>query len=174
MAPWSARRSSARCRRCWSPLKVRAQSDEAQETLDPPAGLDIRTYRSALLDRFANPALQHRTRQIAMDGSQKLPQRLVQPLIERAGAGKASPALALAIAAWMRWQAGWTDDGERFAIDDPAADRLARARGVEGYLVVLGMTPDAASCHVIADQLEILERSNARSAIMRLLREETI
>ncbi len=148
--------------------------DEGQETLDPPAELDIQAYRAALLDRFANPALQHRTRQIAMDGSQKLPQRLVQPLIERAAAGKASPALALAIAAWIRWQAGWTDDGERFSIDDPAADRLARAQGVEGYMAVLGMMPDAASCGAIAAQLEILERLNARCAIARLLGEETI
>ncbi len=145
--------------------------DEAQDTLDPPARLDIPAYRTALLERFANPTLQHRTRQIAMDGSQKLPQRLVQPLIERAAAGKASPALTLAIAAWMRWQAGWTDDGERFAIDDPAADRLAAARGVEGYLAVLGMMPDAATCGTIAVQLAILERSNARTAMAHLLEE---
>ena len=145
--------------------------DEAQETLDPPPGLDIAAYRSALLDRFANPALQHRTRQIAMDGSQKLPQRLVQPLIERAAAGKTSPALTLAIAAWMRWQAGRTDGGERFAIDDPAAERLGRTRTVEGYLAVLGMMPEAATRNAIAAQLEILERSNSRGAIALLLGE---
>lgn len=145
--------------------------DEAQETLDPPAELDAPAYRAALLERFANPALQHRARQISMDGSQKLPQRLVQPLIERAAVGKASPALALTIAAWMRWQAGSTDDGERFVIDDPAADRLARASGVEGYLAVLGVMPDAATCGAIAAQLGILERSNARTAIARLLEE---
>jgi mannitol-1-phosphate/altronate dehydrogenase len=29
------------------------------------------------LERFANPALKHRTWQIAMDGSQKLPQRML-------------------------------------------------------------------------------------------------
>jgi fructuronate reductase len=147
--------------------------DEAQETLDPPAGLDIPAYRAALLERFTNSALQHRTRQIAMDGSQKLPQRLVQPLIELSAVGKASPALALAVAAWMRWQAGATDDGERFAIDDPAADRLARAAGVEGYLAVLGVMPGAATCRAVAAQVEILERSNARTAIARLLEGRT-
>lgn len=147
--------------------------NEAQETLEPPAGLDIAAYRSALLDRFANPALQHRTRQIAMDGSQKLPQRLLQPLIERAAARKDSPALALAVAAWMRWQTGRTDHGERFAIDDPAADRLARARGVEGYLAVLGMRPDASACAAIAAQLSILEQCGARGAIDRLIEGDT-
>lgn len=139
--------------------------DEAQETLDPPAGLDIPAYRAALLERFGNPALQHRTRQIAMDGSQKLPQRLIQPLAERAAAGRPSPALELAVAAWMRWQAGRTDDGAAFEIDDPAAARLAAASGVDGYLAVLGAELDAPTCAAIAAQLARLEQSGALAAL---------
>lgn len=142
--------------------------DEAQETLDPPEGLDIPAYRAALLERFANPALQHRTRQIAMDGSQKLPQRLIQPLAQRAAAGKESPTLVLAVAAWMRWQAGRTDDGASFEIDDPAAARLAAASGVEGYLTVLGAELDAQTCAAIAAQLAGLEQSGALAAINQL------
>ena len=38
---------------------------------------NLPSYRAALLQRFHNPALKHRTWQIAMDGSQKLPQRLL-------------------------------------------------------------------------------------------------
>jgi fructuronate reductase len=34
-------------------------------------------YASLLIDRYSNPALKHRTWQIAMDGSQKLPQRML-------------------------------------------------------------------------------------------------
>ena len=139
--------------------------DEAQETLDPPEGLDIPAYRAALLERFANPALQHRIRQIAMDGSQKLPQRLIQPLAERASAGKPSPALVLAVAAWMRWQAGRTDAGESFAIDDPAAERLAEASDVAGYLKVLGAPLDQPTCDALAAQLSALERAGARAAL---------
>ncbi|MDM7955196.1 mannitol dehydrogenase family protein [Blastomonas sp.] len=139
--------------------------DEAQTTLDPPAGLDIPAYRAALLERFANPALQHRTRQIAMDGSQKLPQRLIAPLAERAAAGQQSPALVLAVAAWMRWQAGRTDDGTAFEIDDPAAARLADASGVDGYLAVLGAELDARTYAAIAAQLTRLEQSGALAAL---------
>lgn len=139
--------------------------DEAQETLDPPAGLDIPAYRAALLERFANPALQHRTRQIAMDGSQKLPQRLIAPLVERTNAGKSSPALVLAVAAWMRWQAGRTDDGAAFEIDDPAAARLAAASGVEGYLAVLGAELDDKTSAAIAAQLAALEQTGALAAL---------
>lgn len=144
--------------------------DEAQQTLDPPAGLDIPAYRAALLHRFANPALQHRTRQIAMDGSQKLPQRLIQPIAERAAAGRESPALVLAVAAWMRWQAGQADDGTGFTVDDPAADRLAQASSVEGYLAVLGLTLPAATVAQLTDQLALLEREGALAAVARLTR----
>ncbi len=49
-------------------------------TLTAPEGTDLNAYADALLDRYANPAIRHRTWQIAMDGSQKLPQRLLGTL----------------------------------------------------------------------------------------------
>ena len=51
--------------------------EETGPTLDLPPGADVGRYKDALIARFANPALRHRTWQIAMDGSQKLPQRLL-------------------------------------------------------------------------------------------------
>ncbi len=39
--------------------------------------VDLTQYADKLIARFANPALKHKTRQIAMDGSQKLPQRML-------------------------------------------------------------------------------------------------
>jgi fructuronate reductase len=100
--------------------------DEAETTLSPPPGLDIAAYRAALIGRFANPALQHRNRQIAMDGSQKLPQRLLAPIAVRLERGQGIETLALAVAAWMRWQSGRTDAGEAFTVDDPLAAETAR------------------------------------------------
>jgi fructuronate reductase len=145
--------------------------DESAATLDPPPGLDIAAYRGALMQRFANPALQHRTRQIAMDGSQKLPQRLLAPLAERSGKALPSPALALGVAAWMRWQAGENDAGERFAIDDPAAEKLAQASEVDGYLAVLGVALDADAHAAIAAHLKVLRAEGALAAIRRLIGE---
>ena len=104
---------------------VEALWDEAETTLDPPAGLDIAAYRQALMARFSNPALMHRTRQIAMDGSQKLPQRLLAAAAGRLSKGRESPALALGVAAWMRWQSGVTEGGDRVVVDDPLAPRTA-------------------------------------------------
>ena len=50
---------------------------EVTPTLTVPPGFDLAAYKDALMGRFADPALRHRTVQIAMDGSQKLPYRLL-------------------------------------------------------------------------------------------------
>ncbi|MEY4556337.1 MAG: hypothetical protein RL093_1456 [Pseudomonadota bacterium] len=100
--------------------------DEAETTLDPPPRLDIAAYRAELMARFSNAALCHRTRQIAMDGSQKLPQRLLATAQARLAAGQPIPCLALAIAAWMRWQEGRTEAGRLVAVEDPLAAETAR------------------------------------------------
>lgn len=105
--------------------------DEAQTTLRPPPGLDVAAYRAALMGRFANPALQHRTWQIAMDGSQKLPQRLLTTIAARLERGQTVVTLSLGVAAWMRWQAGRDDAGRVFNVDDPlAAVTKARIAGL--------------------------------------------
>ena len=104
---------------------VEALWDEAQTTLDPPPGLDLAIYRRELMARFSNSALMHRTRQITMDGSQKLPQRLLAGAAERLAAGQGIEAMALGVAAWMRWQSGVTERGEAVVVDDPLAARTA-------------------------------------------------
>lgn len=104
---------------------VEALWDEAETTLNPPPGLDIPAYREALMARFSNAALMHRTRQIAMDGSQKLPQRLLAGAAECLAAGQGIEAMALGVAAWMKWQSGVTERGEVFVVDDPLASKTA-------------------------------------------------
>ncbi|RAK51338.1 mannitol dehydrogenase family protein [Phenylobacterium deserti] len=96
--------------------------DEAETTLSPPPGLEVAAYRNELMARFANSSLQHRTRQIAMDGSQKLPQRLLATISARLQKGQPIDALALGVAAWMRWQEGRDEGGAAFKVDDPLAD----------------------------------------------------
>ena len=104
---------------------IEALWDEAETTLNPPPGLDIAAYRQELMARFSNSALMHRTRQIAMDGSQKLPQRLLAGAAERLAAGQEIAALALGVAAWMKWQSGVAEAGETFVVDDPLAAKTA-------------------------------------------------
>jgi fructuronate reductase len=108
---------------------VEALWDELESTLSPPPELDIAAYRAALLRRFSNAALGHRTRQIAMDGSQKIPQRLLAPIAERLARRQGIENLALAVAAWLRWQGGRTDSGEAIEVDDPLAGETGRIDG---------------------------------------------
>ena len=58
---------------------------EAATSFAPPADLDLAAYADALLARFRNSALPHRLSQIAMDGSQKIPQRWLDTLARAEG-----------------------------------------------------------------------------------------
>ncbi|HEX2020209.1 MAG TPA: mannitol dehydrogenase family protein [Aurantimonas sp.] len=98
-------------------------SEEVMPTLEVP-GADLGAYRDALLQRFANPALKHRTWQIAMDGSQKLPQRLLGTVRDRLAAGAPINRLALGVAAWMRYATGVDEKGAAIDVKDPMAGRL--------------------------------------------------
>ncbi len=75
--------------------------------------VDLTAYADSLLDRFANPALQHRTWQIAMDGSQKLPQRMLDGIRVHLARQTPRPLLALGVAGWMRYVSGTDDRGQR-------------------------------------------------------------
>ncbi|MBT9551094.1 MAG: mannitol dehydrogenase family protein [Hydrogenophaga sp.] len=98
--------------------------DEIEPTLADLPGLDLARYRSELLARYANPALAHRTQQIAMDGSQKLPQRLLGTVRDRLAQGLPVPRMALGIAAWMHYLRGTDELGQPYPIDDPHAAEL--------------------------------------------------
>lgn len=160
---------------------VEALWDEAEATLAPPAGLDITAYRQALMARFSNPALMHRTRQIAMDGSQKLPQRLLATAAERLAAGREIPALALGVAAWMCWQSGVTESGEAVVVDDPLAARTAQLlaaadtdeAGVEALLTLSAVFPpsladDPRFAKAVTDAYLSLARTGAVAAAGRV------
>jgi fructuronate reductase len=100
---------------------------EAAATLQMPPQADLAGYGRALMARFANPALQHQTAQIARDGSQKVPMRLLATAAARAAHGLASPHVALAVAAWLRFLQGRADDGTQLTIEDPKKDTLSAA-----------------------------------------------
>lgn len=87
-------------------------------------GVDLSAYADSLIERFSNPALQHRTWQIAMDGSQKLPQRLLDGIRIHLRDGRRWPLLALGVAAWMRYVSGVDDAGNAIDIRDPLAEKI--------------------------------------------------
>lgn len=99
--------------------------EEAAVTLTMPAGTDLAAYRASLLKRFANPALHHRTWQIAMDGSQKLPQRLLGAMQDRLTKNLPIAIHALAVAGWMRYVTASDEQGRAIDVRDPLATELA-------------------------------------------------
>ncbi|NMM43647.1 mannitol dehydrogenase family protein [Rhodospirillaceae bacterium KN72] len=155
-------------------------TSEVMETLPPNIG-DLAAYRDALLDRFANPALKHRTWQIAMDGSQKLPQRLLGTIRDRLRLGLPISRGALAVAAWMRYVSGIDETGRAIDVRDPLSARLraiARSGGspdnlVDGFLKVhevfdtpLAQAPDFRTA--LIDHLESLVHLGAAQTVRSL------
>jgi fructuronate reductase len=97
---------------------------EAGATINAPEGFDIAAYKQQLLNRFSNSALKHRTWQIAMDGSQKLPQRLLGSLREQLTTFGHIDIICLAVAAWIRYVSGVDEKGEVIEVVDPLAKQL--------------------------------------------------
>jgi fructuronate reductase len=98
-------------------------TDEVMSTL--PQDLHaLGVYRDALLERFRNPALKHQIWQIAMDGSQKLPQRLLGTIRDRLATGRPATRASLGVAAWMRYVSGRDELGREIDVKDPLARRL--------------------------------------------------
>lgn len=149
--------------------------DEAEATLSPPPELDVAAYRHDLMARFDNSTLMHRTRQIAMDGSQKLPQRLVATIAARRARGEGITMLALAVAAWMRWQGALDDCGAAYVVDDPMATVTAEwLKGavtaeaqVDALLGIEAIFPPALAADPVVRAALIghLESLNTRGAI---------
>lgn len=83
-----------------------------------PGDANLDSYVESLLLRFANSELQHRCLQIAMDGSQKIPQRWLPVIQERLGSGQSVARLSFAVAAWTEFLRTHED------LDDPDATRL--------------------------------------------------
>ena len=104
------------------------QRDGVIPTLTPPHGLDLEEYGESILTRFANPNLGHTTLQVAMDGSQKLPVRVLGTVADRLAAGEVPRHAALLVAAWMVFVfRGHDVNGRPLPLDDPLAETLRRA-----------------------------------------------
>ncbi len=109
-------------------------------TLAVVDGFDLHAYAEAILDRFRNPAIHHKLSQIAWDGSQKLPYRLLDTIAANHAAGRSSARLIRAVAAWITFLTRQTNAG--VAIVDPLAERLSG-------LVRAGDTPEARADRVV-------------------------
>lgn len=101
-------------------MMIKAQAP----SLSMPKGTDLNGYAISLIERFSNPSLKHQTAQIAMDGSQKIPQRMGKSLQFHLENGSDFKWLALGIAGWMRFVSGVDENGSKIDVHDPMAKML--------------------------------------------------
>jgi fructuronate reductase len=99
----------------------------AGATLDSLDGVNFKEYAQKLLLRFSNPNIAHETYQIAMDGSQKMPQRIFEPALVALDRGGDVDPFAFAIACWIHYLSGAHKSGERYELRDPRQSELSRA-----------------------------------------------
>ena len=155
---------------------------EVIPTIPPPEGTDLTAYCASLKTRFQNPAIQHRTWQIAMDGSQKVPQRLLGTIADCLDAGRPFPCLALGVVGWMRYVQGVDETGAAIDVRDPLAQQLQSAAAgspenhVAGLLAVtdvfdptLANNPDFISA--ITAAYATLRSQGAQSAVRQVILE---
>lgn len=139
----------------------------AAQTLDAVPGIDLESYAAELVARFRNPAIAHRTYQIAMDGTEKLPQRIFAPAVTAQARGQDLAPFAFACAAWMYHAATAPE------LQDPRAEAI-RA----------GVPLGASEAEAVASALEGLEgfvpavlladpawRAGVRQALAQMLAE---
>lgn len=153
---------------------------EAIPTLPKDSGLDPQDYIQRLAERFANPALAHQTKQIANDGSQKLPQRIVASALSRLHAGSKADYLSLTLAAWIqacaergsKLPASHFTDPLDAALADlkpaalPVAEAVKRIFDLGGFAHGDSMRQDLET--LTAAHLEILRSKGAAAALKRL------
>jgi fructuronate reductase len=89
-----------------------------------PTAVDPSQYADTVMRRFDNAAILHKSSQVASDGSQKLPVRLLPTIRERLDRGQPIARLAHVVAAWIRYLEGGDDCGGAIEINDPLKGRL--------------------------------------------------
>jgi fructuronate reductase len=104
--------------------------DDIIPSLGVVAGLDLAGYADQVLERFRNPAIRHHLSQIAWDGSQKLPYRLLDTVGEALAHDRPVDRLAVPVAGWIAFIRASLETGR--ALVDPLADRLIAIARREG------------------------------------------
>ncbi|MBN9433264.1 MAG: mannitol dehydrogenase family protein [Bosea sp.] len=118
--------------------------EESVPTLEPVPGIAPLAYVDESLSRLRNTAIRHRNHQIATDGSQKIVQRLLNPIRDRIRAGASFDLLSAAVAGWMAYLVLAAERfGRRWTVDDPFATRVAAiadTAGADPRQLVAGIT----------------------------------
>jgi fructuronate reductase len=108
---------------------VKSIQEQAASSFVVPAGESAADYSAGIRKRIANPSLGHRSQQIAMDGSQKLPHRLFTTINQLIEKDLPFNYLSQVLAIWVNY----LSKSDR--VNDPLKDKLiplAKAGDVTG------------------------------------------
>lgn len=158
----------------------RLMTGEISPVTPEPGGMRHAQYVEALLERFRNASLAHKTSQIAMDSSQKLPQRLLATLRLQLERGGPIEGLCLAVASWMRYAQGRDDAGFAIEIIDPLSERFAKVTTADAREAAAGflsireifaddLRDDQRVIEAVAGYLGDLRTLGARATVRRFL-----
>jgi fructuronate reductase len=157
----------------------------AGATLDPLDGVNFKEYAQTLLLRFSNPNIAHETYQIAMDGSQKMPQRIFEPALVALDRGSNGDPFAFAAACWIQYLSGAHITGESYELRDPRESELSSAcvaGGGDAYAVVseifaladlvpLRLAKNIGFQKLVRKHLHVMRSSGMNAAITRAVTE---
>lgn len=145
-------------------------TEEIAPTLQRPG---LAQYRDELVSRFRNPALKHKLQQIAMDGSQKLPQRLLGTIRARLDDGLPCERLCFAVAGWLHYLRGKDEAGQSYPISDPLAGQLQAAAGIADLSARVDafLAMDAVFGKDLADRIEFV---SVLKGFLRRIEEEGV
>jgi fructuronate reductase len=155
----------------------RLMREDIQPTLVGQPAEELASYRQSILRRFENPAMRHQLAQIAWDGSQKLPIRLLGTVADAIRAQRPLQRLALPVAAWMSFVRARA--ASNTPIVDPLAEQLATCgRRTTGnsrhdlplYLALPGvfsadLAADAGFVRALGNAYDLITRSGPLEAI---------
>ncbi|MFB1073014.1 mannitol dehydrogenase family protein [Vibrio diabolicus] len=155
---------------------------EQAATLNMPEGVNLVEYGQSLIERYCNQNIKHRTWQIAMDGSQKLPQRLLESAAWHVEHAKPFPYIALAVAAWIKYVGAVDEQGCQIDVQDPIADELynrfhssnneaARVRAMIGIRSIFGsqLPSECDFVDTVTTAYHRIEMVGAKQAVVELL-----
>jgi fructuronate reductase len=139
-------------------------------SLTMPEGSDLESYATLLINRFSNPNLKHKTWQIAMDGSQKIPQRMGGSLRFHLEQGSDFKWLALGIAGWIRFVSGLNEQGNEIDVRDPMETMLREVcdnHGLNASVVPVLLSIEAIFAPEIGQNAQVIKAvTNAYQSLL--------
>jgi fructuronate reductase len=116
-----------------------------------------------------------------MDGSQKLPQRMLEGIRVHLQRGTPWPLLALGVAGWMRYVSGVDDAGQAIDVRDPLSEKIraivdssteqTRVQALLGLSEIFGedLPQDAGFVDAVSNAYQRIQHTGARQAIIDTL-----